>query len=189
MHKKELIWTPNNWKNSSIMNSLREIYCASLQNEYIAKSYPQLNLIVNAPSVAILDYWNFTTIFFFSCVYSLFSSGGCDTCVYSLRETGPNLQEIDSHEAEMISPPIRVPPSLRHITLYRLDNTHWDWLPFLTRASIIEFSEWIEVRTANNNLPNPMALIIHKVAMWWNKLDNKRSVSYYICFQSKIVVL
>lgn len=66
--------------------------------------------------------------------------------------------------------------------IYRLDNTYSDWLPFLTRASIIEFSGWIGPASANNNLPNPIALIIHKVKMWWNKLDNKRSLSYYICF-------
>lgn len=31
-------------------------------------------------------------------------------CVHSRRECVPSLQEIDSHEAEMISTPIRVHP-------------------------------------------------------------------------------
>lgn len=130
----------------------------------------------------LLEFYQVPNTFFPISTSSLFRTGGCDMCVHSRRECVPSLQEIDSHQAEMISTPIRMLPPPNISLLYRLDNTHSDWLPFLTRTSIIEFSGWIGPASANNNLPNPIALIIHKVKMWWNKLDNKRSLSYYICF-------
>ncbi|GBL74472.1 hypothetical protein AVEN_235415-1 [Araneus ventricosus] len=52
-------------------------------------------------------------------------NGSRDMCVHSRRESEQSLQEIDSHEAEMISSPIPVGPP--GISLdYRLDNTHSD---------------------------------------------------------------
>lgn len=132
--------------------------------------------------MAISDYWNFTKyLTLFSSPLVLCLVPEAVTCVYipegsvcqASRKSTPTKQKWFPLRFMCFSPP-------NISLLYRLDNTHSDWLPFLTRASIIEFSGWMG--TANNNLPNPIALIIHKVKMWWNKLDNKRSLSYYICF-------
>lgn len=95
----------------------------------LQKHIQQLLPIVNAlfsGDFRLLEFYKVPNTFFFISAISLFCTGGCDMCVHSRRECVPSLQEIDSHQAEMISTPIRVrsPPNIS--LLYRLDNTHSD---------------------------------------------------------------